>query len=236
MLPRFKVPIIVIQFSFFLTILSGCAAKIEDPKHLKKDIVYEVNSSPNVKHEGSLWQENGPLSELFLNLKARRVGDIVSVNIVESSSATNRATTSTSRESSLLGKLEGFFNLEKRYPSSHPFFNPFSKVQGDLTSSFDGKGTTMRSGDLNAFITARVMSVLPNGNLMIEGSREVMVNNEKQMITLSGIIRPRDISPDNVILSTEISDARIGYSGSGVINDRQRPGWMANILNKVWPF
>jgi flagellar L-ring protein precursor FlgH len=63
-----------------------------------------------------------------------------------------------------------------------------------------------------------------------------MVNNEKQMITLSGIIRPRDISPDNVILSTEISDARIGYSGSGVINDRQRPGWMANILNKVWPF
>jgi flagellar L-ring protein precursor FlgH len=68
------------------------------------------------------------------------------------------------------------------------------------------------------------------------GSREVTINAETQLITLSGIIRPRDISSDNVILSTYISDARISYSGTGVIDERQRPGWLANILNKYWPF
>jgi flagellar L-ring protein precursor FlgH len=68
------------------------------------------------------------------------------------------------------------------------------------------------------------------------GSREVTVNNERQFITLSGIIRTRDISQGNVILSTYISDARIAYSGAGIIDDRQRPGWMTKILNKIWPF
>jgi len=76
---------------------------------------------------------------------------------------------------------------------------------------------------------------LPNGNLEIVGTREVTVNSEEQTIALSGIIRPRDISPDNIILSTYISDAKIAYSGSGIINDRQRPGWMARILDWVWP-
>jgi len=77
---------------------------------------------------------------------------------------------------------------------------------------------------------------MANGNLKIVGTREVMVNHENQLIILSGIIRPRDISDTNVILSTFISDAKIAYSGSGVIDDRQRPGWLANLLNNVWPF
>jgi len=78
--------------------------------------------------------------------------------------------------------------------------------------------------------------VLRNGNLHIVGSREVLVNHETQMIILSGVIRPRDINDDNVILSTFVSDAKIAYSGSGIVNDRQRPGWLANLLNSVWPF
>jgi flagellar L-ring protein precursor FlgH len=77
---------------------------------------------------------------------------------------------------------------------------------------------------------------LPNNNLKIVGSREVLVNHETQMIILSGIIRPRDIDDDNIILSTFISGAKIAYSGSGIVNDRQRPGWLANLLNSVWPF
>jgi flagellar L-ring protein precursor FlgH len=80
------------------------------------------------------------------------------------------------------------------------------------------------------------MDILPNGNLIIMGSREVMVNREKQEITLSGIVRPRDVSAENVVLSTYISDAKIAYSGSGIINDRQRPGWLARAIDVVWPF
>jgi len=205
-------------------------------KPVKNDETYTACNTTNIKKNGSLWQDNGPLSELFIDTKARRVGDIVTINIVESSSATNKASTKTGRKSSLSGGVDNFFNMEKRYPGTHPFFNPFAKVQGGLQSDFDGSGTTQRSGDLTAFITTRVVEVLPNGNLKIEGTREVKVNNEKQLIRLSGIIRPRDISPGNVILSTYVADARIEYSGSGIIHDRQRPGWMARILDIVWPF
>ena len=227
------------SFSFILFVtLCGCAAGLREAKPLDQDIVIcEVNERPQVTHEGSLWQDNGLLSSLFINPKARNVGDIVTIRIVESSKATNKATTGTGRSSSVEAGIDGFLGMEKRYPTNtNPYFNPFSKITGSLASKFDGSGTTHRSGDLTAYLTARVTDVLPNGNLKIVGSRQVAVNNEKQYMTLSGIIRPRDISPDNVILSTYISDARIAYSGTGVVDDRQRPGWLANILNKIWPF
>ena len=197
-------------------------------------------------HEGSLWQENGLLSDMFEDLKARKVGDIVTIQIEESSKATNQANTKTGRASSLEAGIEKLFGLEDWYqnhvldwysdkwPKINPFGNP--SVKGSMASRFDGSGTTTRSGDLSAFMTARITEVLPNGNFIIVGSREVMVNNENQLIIVSGVIRPRDISPDNVILSTFISDAKIAYSGSGIIDDRQRPGWLANLLNTIWPF
>ena len=226
--------------SFFFIILFGCAGRIKETKPIMDNIVVnEVKKEPALKHEGSLWRDDGPLSELFINPKARKTGDIVTIQIVESSSASNNATTNTGRTSSLSMGIDNFFGLEDRYTSEskpHPFFNPFAKLEGGLTSTFDGTGTTARSGDLTAYITAIVTKVLPNGNLEIIGTREVTVNNEKQTIALSGIIRPRDISPDNVILSTYISDARIAYSGTGIVNDRQRPGWGARIMDWISPF
>jgi flagellar L-ring protein precursor FlgH len=199
-------------------------------------------SLPDVEN-GSLWQDGGVFSDLFELPKARRVGDIVTIKIVESSSATNQANTLTERDSSLSARIDAFLGLEKKYlDPNHPDFdpgrnfNPFGEIKGGMTSQFDGTGTTSRSGDLTAYITARVTEVLSNGNLMIAGSREIEVNNEKQYITLTGIIRTRDVAADNVILSTYISGARIIYSGAGVIDERQRPGWFANFMNKVWPF
>ncbi|RPJ74558.1 MAG: flagellar basal body L-ring protein FlgH, partial [Desulfobacteraceae bacterium] len=126
----------------------------------------------------------------------------------------------------------------RRLPTHAPKVNPFgaAAIKGSMTSEFEGDGTTSRSGDLSAFITCRVSDVLANGNLRIVGTREILVNHENQVIVLSGVIRPRDISDQNIIASRFISDAKIAYSGSGVIDDRQRPGWMANFLNTVWPF
>jgi flagellar L-ring protein precursor FlgH len=196
-----------------------------------------------VQSEGSLWQEGGPFNQLFVDIKARRVGDIVTIKIIESSTASNKATTETERDSNILGQITSFFGIERRwndpsYPGFDPdrLFNPFSGIEGNLKSDFEGSGKTTRSGVLTAMITARVTDVMPGGNLKIRGSQEVEVNNEKQIITLSGIIRTKDISPENMVLSNFISDAQISYSGLGVVNDRQRPGWMANILNKIWPF
>jgi flagellar L-ring protein precursor FlgH len=186
--------------------------------------------------EGSLWVDDGNLSEMFINAKAHRVGDIVTIKIVENSKATNKATTKTDRTTDTSVGLTEFFGLEKRFPSSKNFFNPFSPVTSEYSNAFDGSGSTARSGALTAYISARIIQILPNGNLIIEGNREVRVNHENQIITLTGEIRPRDISPENIVQSTYIADARISYSGSGILNDQQRPGWLARILDNIWPF
>ena len=191
---------------------------------------------PAAQSDGSLWHDDAPLISMFADQKARTVGDIVTIKIVESSAATNKATTATDRTSSLNASVEAFFNAEKRFPADQPFFNPFSKVAGGVESEFEGNGTTKRSGDLNAYITALVTQILPNGNMVVIGSREVLINNENQIIQLTGVVRPRDNNANNQVLSTYVADARISYSGTGVINDRQKPGWLTNIIMKVWPF
>jgi len=195
---------------------------------------------------GSLWQTRSSFNGLFIDTKARNIGDIVTVEIDESAQASNKANTATERSSGLEAGIEKLFGVEdwwqdeilpdvnSKWPKIDPFGNP--SVKGYLKSDFEGDGETSRSGNLSAFITCRVVDVMANGNLKIVGTREVMVNHENQLIILSGTIRPRDISDNNIILSTFISDAKIAYSGSGVVDDRQRPGWLANLLNNVWPF
>ena len=203
----------------------------------------ERNTFPNAsfyaksprKAVSSLWRENHP-AMFFVDHKARNLDDIITIKIVESSSASKNATTKTSRKSTLKAGIDKFFNLEKSYPSSHPFFNPFSGVEGGLENDFDGSGATSRSGKLTASITARVAAIFPNGNLGIEGRREITVNHEKQFIIISGTVRPEDISPENVVLSTYIADAKIFYTGKGLIADKQTAGWMTKAFDMFWPF
>ena len=232
--------------------LTGCAATrqtlppVAEKTTLKPEMQIKVEPIPQPEFQGSLYAAGSSFNNFFIDTKARKVGDIVTVKISESSKATNSADTKTGRTSSLEAGIETLFGTEdwyrdevldkipSRLPKPDPFGNP--SVKGSMSSDFDGSGSTSRSGDLTAYITCRVTQVLPNGNLYIVGSREVMVNNETQLIILSGVIRPRDINDSNVILSTFVSDAKIAYSGSGIVNDRQRPGWLANLLNSVWPF
>jgi flagellar L-ring protein precursor FlgH len=155
---------------------------------------------------------------------------------VESSKASNKASTGTDRKSSISAGLNNFFGAENRQLPADHFFNPFGSLAGTFDRSFEGGGSTQRSGDLTAYLTARVVDILPNGNLVLVGTREVGVNHEKQIITLSGIVRPKDISSDNQIQSIHISDAKISYSGKGAVNDPQRPGWLVRTLDAIWPF
>ena len=218
--------------------LGGCAGNRKNVQYARQQAPPQtvapqpVVTASAADNEGSLWKTRSSFNGLFIDTKARRVGDIVTVQIEESSSATNRASTATDRESSFEAGIQKLFGLEDwwqdkiltnikgDWPRIDPFGNP--SVKGDIKSEFDGKGETTRSGRLSAFITCRVVAV--------------MVNDETQMIILSGVIRPRDISENNVILSKSISNAKIAYSGSGIVDDRQRPGWLANLLNNIWPF
>jgi len=193
-------------------------------------------AAPAPRTEGSLWQEDAPLNDMFSSAKARKIGDIITIKIVESASAKNKADTNTEKNSSLSAGIDEFFNLESKFPDTRDDFNPFARIAADFSSGFDGKGETTRSGDLTAIISARVVGLTTTGNLVIAGSRGITINNEEQMLNLSGIVRPKDISAENEVLSSYISDAKIVYTGVGVLNDRQKPGWLTTAFDTVWPF
>lgn len=178
--------------------------------------------------EGSLWSPQFPLN-YYADVKARNVGDLITINIVESARASKNATTKTSRDSGLNASWSGVF--EKLAGSWVGTSHSVS-----LGTEHDGKGETTRSSFLNAYMTAQVVEVMPNGNLLIRGSRRVLVNLENQFIHVEGLVRPEDISSNNVVHSTFIADAKIELTGEGVVSDKQRVGWLTRILDYVWPF
>jgi flagellar L-ring protein precursor FlgH len=171
----------------------------------------------------------------FQDLRAHNVGDLVTINIVETSQASKQAATKTSRTSSIDAGITNLLGYEQKVHMPSAFDNT-SMFKASMANNFDGSGATSRDESMTASITAMVTRVLPNGNLFIEGTRRIRVNNETQHIILSGIVRPSDISPDNTVLSSYIADAKIDYTGNGPVSDKQRPGWLARILDLVWPF
>jgi flagellar L-ring protein precursor FlgH len=213
-----------------LLISSGCVyQQVQLPKTADEEYI----PPPKISYSnGSIWQASSasPVDDF----KARKRGDIVTVVIVEEASASKQASTGTKRESGMSASIPNFMGLETTVLKEKLDLN--SLIKASTSSEFGGSGTTTRKDVLNATISARVMDVLGNGDLRIEGSRSVKVNNEEQIIILQGTVRPRDINQDNMISSSQIADARITYSGNGVINDRQQPGWLLNFVDKVWPF
>ena len=210
-------------------VVAGCAAF--GPTPLKTPPYSEMEktmpASP-AREEGSLW----PAKDLFgvcADLRARNVGDIVTINIVESASASKNATTKTAKTTALDASWTGVLqNISGDLLGS--------SVKAGFGNSFDGQGATTRNSTLNAYISAQVIQVLPSGNLAIMGSRQVQVNNENQIINIQGVIRPVDIDSTNQVLSTAVAEAKIELNGQGVISDKQRVGWFTRILDWVWPF
>ncbi|HXF75586.1 MAG TPA: flagellar basal body L-ring protein FlgH [Methylomirabilota bacterium] len=222
----------------------GCAQMIEKrffPKPTEAEMAKEVarlsqteTQTPNAQpaSRGSLWPA-GDQVFFYSDKKALRVGDIITVRIVESAEASNTADTDLSRNSSANAGLSAFFGKKK-------FLGLFKLdeelLKSNAENSHKGSGSTTRSGQLTATMTAVVREVLPNGNLVIQGTREVLVNHEQQFITLTGVVRPLDISRDNVVLSTQLADANISIGGLGVVADKQRSGWGTWIFDWIWPF
>ncbi|MBI4715947.1 MAG: flagellar basal body L-ring protein FlgH [Nitrospirae bacterium] len=199
---------------------------VNPPRETADGIPPSVKTAPE-RGTGSLWPGDDDGGGLFFeDLKARRVGDIVTVRIVENSRGAKNASTKTEKDSSLKSSIASLFGMATDTLS----------VETETATKFDGSGSTSRSSQLTAVVTARVTEVLPNGNMVIDGKREVLVNKERQYILLSGIVRPEDIGTNNTVLSSYIADANISYTGSGVINDKQRPGSFIRIFDFIWPF
>ena len=185
---------------------------------------------------GSIWRGENDKSMLFADKKARYVDDIVTIIVAESAQGGNKATTDTSRDSSASASIGSFFGIENSIIGSNANMGGKIALGGTSSNSLKGQGDTSRNNTLIARISARVIRVMDNGNLLIEGRRMVAVNAEDQYLIISGIIRPQDITTENTIASQYIADARIIYTGEGVINDKMRPGWMTRIVDWVWPF
>ncbi len=187
--------------------------------------------------EGSIFA-GGSSAFLFEDLKARRVGDVVTVRIVESYLGTNNVSSKSQRKSSTEAGVSALLGFEKALESANPRFSASKMFGGSMTNTYDGYGRQSRQSQIKAEITARVTEVLPNGNLVIQGVRVVKLSDEYQYLTISGIIRPEDIAPDNTILSTKVSDAHIEYSGTGSASESGGVGigWLARILQIIWMF
>ncbi len=213
-------------------LLCGCATEKTEIKTASSE---EQQLKPVADYSsGSIWQSTS--AGLTDDLKARRRGDIVTIVISETASASKQANTGTSRDSSMSAGMPSMLGLENTGILKNNFADLSKIINASTSSSFKGAGSTSRQENLNATITARVIDVMPNGNLVIEGRRNIKVNEEDQIIVLEGTVRSRDIAQDNTVNSIYVADARISYSGRGIISDRQSPGWLMNILDKIWPF
>lgn len=217
------------------TLLTSCAKPQEHIVNIPEPLEEVQTDTNKAASDGSLWP--GEQHSLYADNKARTTGDMLTITIVEKASASKEASTDSGRSSSLSASIPNFLGLENSTTlAQNPNIDLATLLKADFANSFKGNGKTVRKEDLVASLTTQVIQVYPNGNLKIRGGKEVQVNDETQVIYLTGIVRPVDIMANNTIDSSHVLNARISYTGKGAISDKQSPGWMTRAIDNVWPF
>ncbi len=216
-----------------LAVGAGCATVSTSPPPKEASAPLPPAPPPT---PASLWVDDGGLARLYSDNRAARVGDIVTISIVENAKGSKSATTQTAKDSSFDFSFKGVLkNLFGMLSSALNLFSPDATFKATASDKYGGSGATTRNDQLTGNITALVTEVFPNGNLRVLGHREVVVNNERQTMEITGIIRPIDVDSKNVVLSTLVADAKISYTGFGVVDDKQNPGWLVRALNWLSP-
>lgn len=213
-------------------LLAGCGEVIAPkPGDQTYAPVTRQDTLPPVLPTGSLYQR-GRAQELFSDARARNIGDILTVSLQESTQAQKSATSNSSKSSSasitapIIGGIVPTLGGKT-----------LSAEFGDNGRQFNGSGTAAQSNSLSGQISVMVVDRLPGGVLRISGEKWLELNQGKEYIRLTGMVREQDIATDNTIVSTKIADAQIAYSGTGVIGNANRPGWLARFFNSpIWPF
>jgi flagellar L-ring protein precursor FlgH len=171
------------------------------------------------------------MTGLFPDVRARHLNDLVTIRIMENISAAGEADANLDKRSRGAVAVTNMFGLESRYPS---WLDATNLAGLGTDTTFEGGGSTTRTGELTAMMSARVVEVLPNGDLALEGVREVDINGDVQILVLSGVVRTADIGPGNVVPSTAIGQMRVRYFGKGLMKDNLNPGWIIKFLNKIF--
>jgi flagellar L-ring protein FlgH len=224
--------------------LGGCADKIADIGRepamtpvgsglnpSRTPMAMEARAQPP-RHDNSFWHDAS--ADLFRDPRAMRVGDVVTVKISIKDKASLDSTTERSRNSS--------HNLgyDLKYDLNAGLLK--GKGEGTIASNLDakttskGEGAVTRSESIELLVAVVVTDVLPNGNLVISGTQEVRVNSEVRVLSVAGVLRPRDIATDNTVSYDKIAEARISYGGRGRITEIQQPGWGQQVVDLLSPF
>ena len=218
--------------------LGGCNGTARQATPMPPMVAPQAYTEPEEEYDnpGSLYSE-ARSHYLFDDNRARKVGDIVLVKIVETSKSKSKVDTTSERESTNSIGVSAAFN------KSRFGLGPFKGDVGtgpmlstSTVTEHEATGETKRENYVTATMGARITQVLPNGVMQVQGAREIKVNNETQYMVVTGLIRQRDIDSDNSILSTQMADSRIDYYGKGELANKQKSGWLTRLLDIVWPF
>lgn len=209
--------------------LGGCASQ---PDMVREDFspVMPVIGGAEAAQDGAVYDVRYQFS-LFDDPRARNVGDILTIRLVEQTQASKSATTDTNRATSIDTGNPSV--LGRTITQSG---RDVLSTSVDSEQSFAGEATSSQSNQLIGDITVTVAEVLANGNLVVRGEKWLTLNQGEEYIQISGIVRPADIGPDNAVESLRLADARIAYSGKGTLANSNRPGWLSRFFNsRFWP-
>lgn len=211
----------------------GCgpkAARVSAAGSLDRYVAEAAAQERTQNNDGSLWVEHGRRSDLFRDFKAREVNDVVTIAVSESTRAATSAAAANSRKSSANLGIAGLLGAENRVKELP------GAVNAKSDSKYEGQGSTSRNTSISTSLTARVTRVLANGYLVVEGVKEVRLNNENQVVYLRGVVRPEDISPGNVVASRDVGQMELRVEGRGVVSRPLNPGWLYKLLMGISPF
>ncbi len=199
-------------------------------KYIKEASVPQA-SNGQVSANGSIWFPAARLSNLSADQRARNVDDVVTIVVQESASAVSTGQSKTSRASSATSAITSLAGPKAATGALANLLN------SNTNTALDGEGTTSRNTALTTTISARVTHVLVNGNLVVEGTKNLNVNSENQLITIRGVIRPIDLDTTNTVLSARLANMEIQVDGKGIVNDAiRRPNFLYRLLLGLLPF
>ena len=223
-----------------LLLLQGCAldtfsAKPDDPKFAP---ALPEEDYANVVPTGSIYNQYTLNNGMYSDTSAHRVGDIISVNLEEATSASKNADTSLSKEgtNNYNGSQIGFGTGNNRLNKyANKYINRYNPtLHSDNSSTFAGTGKASQSNSLKGQISVSVVKVYANGNLQVQGEKWFMLNNGNEYVRVTGLIRPADISSDNTVSSQRIANARIQYGGTGDFANTQERGFFSKLFNSAF--
>ncbi len=225
-----------------LSLVMACGVCAKNKKPVKKataldDYVRDSDSRVSldgaVMSPGSTWSNYSVMTDLTRDPRASRVDDVVTIVVAESASAVSTGATQTARKSSANASISGLPGVKGAAATT--LLSNLAKMSSD--TELNGQGTTSRTTTLNTQLTARVVHVLPNGFLVLEGTKNVQVNSEWQTVTVRGVVRPADLAADNTVPSGRIAQLDVRLDGKGVVNDAiHRPNFLYRLLLGLLPF